>query len=419
MSSPGFDASRVIADLRALAELTGGPDGARRVCWTDEWVRAPSSLRERLAELPVRVDVDEAGNVWAVLDGERSDAWSSARTSTRCRTAAGSTARSACRRRSRCCATWPRAARRRTVALVDWADEEGARFGRSLFGSSAAAGRSIPTRCAGCVDSGGRRLEDVRARARRRRSTACTRPGRGSRTCGHTSSCTSSRGRCSRRRASPSAGARHRRRRAPPRRLPRAGGARGLTPIDQRRDSFLRRGPLRARAARGRACGTAASARSARALRARGRHRRPRARRALSTSATSRRGARTDARRCARGGRERRGRRGLHGRWEHALADRSDPFDAKLIAAATRGLPRGRRHRSQLPSGPLHDAAEMARRVPTVMIFSSDSALPDLRRRLPSRFVLFLIPLMIQWESSRLILHVTRNSTMPRMNSVR
>src|SRR5207248_10780369 len=27
-----------------------------------------------------------------------------------------------------------------TVRLVDWADEEGARFGRSLFGSSAAAG---------------------------------------------------------------------------------------------------------------------------------------------------------------------------------------------------------------------------------------------------------------------------------------
>ena len=28
----------------------------------------------------------------------------------------------------------------RTVALVDWADEEGARFGRSLLGSSAFAG---------------------------------------------------------------------------------------------------------------------------------------------------------------------------------------------------------------------------------------------------------------------------------------
>jgi len=34
-----FDAARVIADLRGLAELTGGPAGARRLCWTDECFR--------------------------------------------------------------------------------------------------------------------------------------------------------------------------------------------------------------------------------------------------------------------------------------------------------------------------------------------------------------------------------------------
>ena len=33
-----------------------------------------------------------------------------------------------------------------TVRLVSWADEEGARFGRSLFGSSAAAGLDGATR---------------------------------------------------------------------------------------------------------------------------------------------------------------------------------------------------------------------------------------------------------------------------------
>src|SRR5664279_6359433 len=62
---------RAIADLRALAELTGGPAGARRLCWTDEWANARGLLRERLAELPVDVDVDEAGNLWARLAGER------------------------------------------------------------------------------------------------------------------------------------------------------------------------------------------------------------------------------------------------------------------------------------------------------------------------------------------------------------
>ena len=67
-----MNADRVLADLRELASLTGGPDGARRVCWTDEWTRAREFLRERLAELPVEVEVDEAGNLWAGLDGERS-----------------------------------------------------------------------------------------------------------------------------------------------------------------------------------------------------------------------------------------------------------------------------------------------------------------------------------------------------------
>jgi N-carbamoyl-L-amino-acid hydrolase len=48
-----------------------------------------------------------------------------------------------------------------TVALVDWADEEGARFGRSLFGSSAAAGTLDPHAVRDLVDAGGQRLEDV------------------------------------------------------------------------------------------------------------------------------------------------------------------------------------------------------------------------------------------------------------------
>ncbi len=87
---------RAIADLRALADLTGGPGGARRLCWTSEWDDARGFLRERLGDLPVAVDVDEAGNLWARAGGRAARRPSrSARTSTRCRTAAGSTARSA------------------------------------------------------------------------------------------------------------------------------------------------------------------------------------------------------------------------------------------------------------------------------------------------------------------------------------
>ena len=64
----------MLADLRELAARTGGPDGARRVCWTDEWARARDFLRSRLDELPVTATVDEAGNLWADLPGEREDA---------------------------------------------------------------------------------------------------------------------------------------------------------------------------------------------------------------------------------------------------------------------------------------------------------------------------------------------------------
>ena len=42
---------RVIGDLRELAALTGGPDGARRLCWTPEWQKARDWLRARLSDL--------------------------------------------------------------------------------------------------------------------------------------------------------------------------------------------------------------------------------------------------------------------------------------------------------------------------------------------------------------------------------
>jgi N-carbamoyl-L-amino-acid hydrolase len=46
------------------------------------------------------------------------------------------------------------------------------------------------------------------------------------------------------------------------------------------------------------------------------------------------------------------------------------PFDARLVAAALEAAGSGR----QLPSGALHDAAEMARHVPTAMMFTSSTA---------------------------------------------
>ena len=153
---------RVLADLRELDRRTGGPDGARRVCWTPEWQAARDFLRERLAEIDgVAVELDEAANLWATLPGERPGA-----------VAVGSHLDSvpaggwldgalgvmAALEVLRCAgAERPP----HGVALVDFADEEGARFGRSLFGSSAVAGTLDPEAVEGLRDEDGRTLREV------------------------------------------------------------------------------------------------------------------------------------------------------------------------------------------------------------------------------------------------------------------
>jgi hydantoinase/carbamoylase family amidase len=152
-----IDAERVVADLRELARRTSDAHGAQRLCWDDGWRTARELLRELLAELDLEPEVDEAGNAWAYLPGEREPAlavgshldsvpdggWLDG--------ALGVMAALGVLR------AWAGADERppRTLALVDWADEEGARFGRSLFGSSAAAGTLDPAELADARDAEG------------------------------------------------------------------------------------------------------------------------------------------------------------------------------------------------------------------------------------------------------------------------
>jgi N-carbamoyl-L-amino-acid hydrolase len=153
---------RVIADLRELDRRTGGPDGARRVCWTPEWQAARDFLRERLAEIEgIAVELDEAANLWATLPGERpgtvavgshidsvpAGGWLD-----------GALGVMAALEVLRCAGAEPTP---HGVALVDFADEEGARFGRSLFGSSAVAGTLDPEAIEGLRDEEGRTLREV------------------------------------------------------------------------------------------------------------------------------------------------------------------------------------------------------------------------------------------------------------------
>jgi hydantoinase/carbamoylase family amidase len=136
-----LDPSRTVAELRELRELTGDEDGAQRVAWTQTWAEARRWLASKLDGLPLEHEVDEAGNDWwtlrggserAVLIGGHIDSvpnggWLDG--------ALNVMAGVEVLRRIAEDGTPPV-----TVRLVNWADEEGARFGRSLFGSSAAAG---------------------------------------------------------------------------------------------------------------------------------------------------------------------------------------------------------------------------------------------------------------------------------------
>ena len=133
--------SRTVAELRELQQLTGDENGAQRVAWTDVWARAREWLRDKVAPAGTAEEIDEAGNQWFTLPGRSERAlllgghidsvpnggWLDG-----------------CLNVMAAVEVLRRIAEEGeppvTVRLVNWADEEGARFGRSLFGSSAAAG---------------------------------------------------------------------------------------------------------------------------------------------------------------------------------------------------------------------------------------------------------------------------------------
>ena len=153
---------RTLAELRELRELTGDNNGAQRVAFTPTWTQARQWLLAKLDELPVETHADEAGNLWATLAGESDKAlligghidsvpnggWLDGCLNL----LAGLEVL-----RRVCAAGKPPV----TVRLVDWADEEGARFGKSLFGSSACAGNLNMDEARGLTDRDGVALPDA------------------------------------------------------------------------------------------------------------------------------------------------------------------------------------------------------------------------------------------------------------------
>src|SRR6266540_5516945 len=143
-SAVALDPGRTVAELRELRELTGDEEGAQRVAWTDTWVQAKRWLASKLQPLEAEEEIDQAGNQWFTVRGSSERAlllgghidsvpnggWLDG--------ALNVVAGAEVLRRIAEEGEPPV-----TVRLVNWADEEGARFGRSLFGSSAAAGSMV------------------------------------------------------------------------------------------------------------------------------------------------------------------------------------------------------------------------------------------------------------------------------------
>src|SRR5205823_1402890 len=141
--STALDPKRMIAELKELRSLTSDDNGAQRVAFTRAWVETRSWLKSKLEALPVEVHTDAAVNLWATLRGQSEaglligghmDSVPNGGWLDGCLNVLAGV--EILRR-----IAWQYNGKPPvTVRLVDWADEEGARFGKSLFGSSACSG---------------------------------------------------------------------------------------------------------------------------------------------------------------------------------------------------------------------------------------------------------------------------------------
>jgi len=160
------EAKGAISLLKELRALTADENGAQRLAWSPTWLKARAWFQSKLNELPIEHHYDAAGNSWTTLAGESERAlilgshldsvpnggWLD-----------GCLGVIAAFAVLRCISGQYNGKPPITIRLVDWADEEGARFGRSLFGSSAFAGTHSIEQDRGRTDSGSKRLEEALA----------------------------------------------------------------------------------------------------------------------------------------------------------------------------------------------------------------------------------------------------------------
>ena len=159
-----LNTGRTIAELKELRSFTANENGAQRVAFTKTWVETRAWLRKKLEGLPVETHIDSAGNLWSTLRGKTEKAlligghmdsvpnggWLDG-----CLNVLAGL--EILRRINEQYHGQPPV----TVRLVDWADEEGARFGKSLFGSSACSGNLDMNEARALKDKDGITLPDA------------------------------------------------------------------------------------------------------------------------------------------------------------------------------------------------------------------------------------------------------------------
>jgi beta-ureidopropionase / N-carbamoyl-L-amino-acid hydrolase len=158
------DTTAAIELLKELRALTADENGAQRLAWSPVWLKAREWFLAKLRALPVEHHYDAAGNSWTTLKGKSEK---SLILGSHLDSVPNGGWLDGCLGVIAAYAVLSRIAQQYdgeppvTVRLVDWADEEGARFGRSLFGSSAFAGTQTIEQDRSRTDAGGTRLEDA------------------------------------------------------------------------------------------------------------------------------------------------------------------------------------------------------------------------------------------------------------------
>src|SRR6267378_487594 len=159
-----LDPRHTVAELKELRSFSADENGAQRVAFTKTWVVARAWLKKKLEALPVEMHSDAAGNLWSTLRGQSErelligghmDSVPDGGWLDGCLNVLAGV--EILRRINSQYRGKPPV----TVRLVDWADEEGARFGKSLFGSSACSGTLNMNEARGLMDKDGIRLPEA------------------------------------------------------------------------------------------------------------------------------------------------------------------------------------------------------------------------------------------------------------------